>query len=432
MPSISRPAVPLPEPLRASEIPSFTNYSVVVRLPDIARRTLKENNFAPDVSARIEALIAEIPGGIIRPVSIPLAPDAARWNAYILPYTRMNWLEIPWFFAEEYFYLRILEATGYYHPGPGQGRDPYADQKRLGLVSSRETIYTLADRIGYVEVHSADTHRDSLARLLLMDLWGNQNDLSMWPIQKTDHGDGLTGGKAVHLPADEDRVGNEIDTDELRTARKNILSDDLSTALDFMDGLPKPSARVDILLDNAGYELVCDLVLADYLITSRRAVQVTLHAKSHPVFVSDVIEKDFKDTLDFLGLTGHIPTQALADRLGESLVNGSLALRYHPFWTSPLPAWEMPDDLTSEISQADILIAKGDANYRRLLGDRHWPVNLPFSSVVDYFPCAILALRTLKSEIAVGIPPQNIPAHDPQWMINGRWGLVQFALPRHG
>src|SRR5512138_1569337 len=94
---ISRPAIALPEPLRAAEIPSFTNYSVVVRLPDIARRTLKENSFSPEIVISIQELIQEIPEGKVRPVDIPLAEDAAQWAGYTRPYEGMNWLEIPWF-----------------------------------------------------------------------------------------------------------------------------------------------------------------------------------------------------------------------------------------------------------------------------------------------------------------------------------------------
>jgi hypothetical protein len=167
--------------------------------------------------------------------------------------------------------------------------------------------------------------------------------------------------------------------------------------------------------------------VADFLIASRRAGQVFLHGKSHPVFVSDVLEKDIHDTLDFLAFEGHLSSQTLAIRLRKSLVSSRLVLRHHPFWTSPLAAWEMPDDLSAELQQSDLLIAKGDANYRRLLGDRHWPIDLPFDKVVNYLPCPVFALSTLKSEIAVGIDPEDIPTSDPDWMIDGRWGLLQFS-----
>jgi hypothetical protein len=190
---------------------------------------------------------------------------------------------------------------------------------------------------------------------------------------------------------------------------------------------------VDILLDNVGYELACDLVLADFLLASRRAARVTLHAKAHPVFVSDVIEPDIHTTLDFLVFEGQRACKDLAIRLRHALLCEKLVLRHHPFWTSPLAAWDMPADLQAELSPASLIISKGDANYRRLLGDRHWPIDLPFSSVVDYLPCPVLALRTLKSEIAVGVAPARIPTGDPDWMINGRWGLIEFSPSRlHG
>jgi hypothetical protein len=205
---------------------------------------------------------------------------------------------------------------------------------------------------------------------------------------------------------------------------------DLDAALAYLDRLDGGRARVDILLDNAGYELVTDLALADFLLASGRSAQVVLHAKCYPVFVSDALENDILDTLDFLVLEGHAETRAMAVRLRTGLLADRLVIRCHPFWTSPLPAWEMPADLQQELAGSTLLIAKGDANYRRLLGDRHWAQELPFSAVVDYFTCGVLALRTLKSEIAVGVPAERVPTGDADWMINGRWGLVQFAAPR--
>jgi hypothetical protein len=426
MSPISHPAIALPDPLRAVEIPSFTNYSVVVRLPDIARRTLKENNFSSETVNRIQALIDEIPSGKIRPVSTPLAPDADQWAGYIHSYTGMDWLEVPWFFAEEYFYRRILEATGYFHPGPSQGQDPYAGQKRLGLASSRAAIRALADQVGYVEHRPPTTQRDSLSHLFLMDLWSNQNDLSLWPVQQDENGNGWSGGTAKK-GAHTDGNGKE---EPVSTERKHILSDQLSEAVDYIEHLNPANAQIDILLDNAGYELVCDLALADFLLTSQCSARITLHAKTCPVFVSDALDRDIHNTIDSLFFEGHLSSQAMAIRLRRSLIDGRLVIRTHPFWTSPLPAWEMPVDLFDQISQADLVISKGDANYRRLLGDRHWPIDLQFASVVDYLPGAVLALRTLKSEIAVGIYPAAIPTSDPDWMTNGRWGLIEFS-PAH-
>jgi hypothetical protein len=426
----------IPEPLRAAEDPSFTNYSVVVRLPDIARRTLAENPFPAGAVAQIEALITEIPHGKVRSLALfPVSGDSGcseevldAWEAWVRPYLGMNWLEIPWFFAEEYFYIRMLEASGYFSAGDWHKRDPYARQKRLGLQSTRASLNPLAEDIQAALERPAETYRDTLARLLLVDLWGNQNDLSMWPVQH--NGGATTGGSAGGGSSAGDgksaTSGNAASAD----ADSHTLVNDLPALLAYLDTLAPADTRVDLLLDNAGYELVADLALADFLLHARQAAQVTLHAKCYPVFVSDALGKDIHDTLDYLVFEGHPATQAMGVRLRMALIDGRLRLRHHPFWTSPLAAWEMPADLQAEMAASNLLIAKGDANYRRLLGDRHWPTDIAFASLVDYLPCGVLALRTLKSEIAVGIDPARIPTSDPEWMINGRWGLVQFAPPK--
>lgn len=422
------PSFPLPEPLKAAEIPSFTHYSVAVRLPEIARRTLVENNFPPEKVQRIEELIAEIPNGKIRAVQIPEECLARDWNNYISPYLGLDWLEIPWFFAEEYFYLRVLEATGYFHPGEWHRRDPYANQKQLGLESTRANIFALAGQVALALSRPKDTYQDTLERLLLADLWGNQNDLSMWPVQKDSNGRAFKGGSAA---IQGDGKGTELPEIEeyLSSARKHLLVDDCQALFKYLSRMERGQVRIDFLLDNAGFELVADLALVDFLLTSRLASQVVLHGKSHPVFVSDALEDDIFSTLDFLTFAPREPTRSLAIRLRSYLVNERLKLQFDPFWVSPLAAWDMPASLVAQVNQASLLISKGDANYRRLLGDRHWSLDHPFSEVVDYLQPAVLALRTLKSEIAVGIQASQIPSKDPNWMSNGRWGLIQFAPP---
>lgn len=407
--SLPRPTLPLPAPLRAAESPSFTHYSVVTRLPEIARRTLAENKFPQSVITAIQTLIDEIPGGKIRPILDPLAPDQADWDRWTQPYLGMDYLEAPWFFVEEYFYRRILEATGYFAKGEGHLHDPYGHQKALGLQSSREAIRRLIEHTAQAQPSDNKAFQEDLEWLLLADLWGNQNDLSLWPVQ-----------------AESEQYSGGAVEEGLQAAQERILANDLPVLLDWFSQ-QDANAQVDILLDNAGYELVTDLVLADYLITHHHAGHVTLHAKSYPVFVSDAIEADVYNTIDALYFTDQSPMKDLSLRLRMALVEERLAIRHHVAWSSPLPMWEIPTDLAEQICKTDLLIAKGDANYRRLLGDRHWDFHLPFSQVIDYLPCPILALRTLKSEITVGIDPARVPTNDPDWMTDGQWGLVQFA-----
>ncbi|MFN2153401.1 MAG: damage-control phosphatase ARMT1 family protein, partial [Anaerolineales bacterium] len=188
--------------------------------------------------------------------------------------------------------------------------------------------------------------------------------------------------------------------------------------------------RVDFLVDNAGFELVSDLVFADYLLSSGLTGVVRLHVKPHPTYVSDAMIKDVRTTLDFFEADSDPQVNALGSRLTNDWERDRLQVKENFFWTSPLPAWEMPVLLRDELSAADLVISKGDANYRRLLGDLDWPFTTPFADILAYFPAPIVALRTVKAEIACGLQPgqaENVAAQDPDWMIDGRWGVVQFA-----
>ncbi|UCC50900.1 MAG: DUF89 family protein, partial [Anaerolineaceae bacterium] len=81
-------------------------------------------------------------------------------------------------------------------------------------------------------------------------------------------------------------------------------------------------------------------------------------------------------------------------------------------------------------SQSHLIISKGDANYRRLLGDRHWPYTTSFQAIMAYTPAPLLALRALKAEVAAGLSPEQIARlnkEDEEWMVNGRWGVIQFV-----
>jgi hypothetical protein len=85
--------------------------------------------------------------------------------------------------------------------------------------------------------------------------------------------------------------------------------------------------------------------------------------------------------------------------------------------------------MISELSTSDLVFSKGDANYRRLSGDLDWAPTTPFQDVVGYFPTALLALRVLKAELALGLSAsqvQQLDNQDPEWRANGQWAVIQF------
>ncbi len=390
----------LPEPIRGREPGTWAESTVTVRIPEIARRTLIENAFPSGVRAAIEQLIAEIPNQPIRLLHPDGGPDVAEWNAHIRPFLDQNWLDPPWFFVETYFYRRIIEAVGYFR----NGHDPFSHQKRQGLEISRSAIHAL----GYQLQSRLDNgwNAASLAALLAVDLWGNQADLSMWPAENSEN------------PAHAD----------LKQAEAFLLVNDTAAVAAHL--LAEPIKRVDFMVDNAGFELVGDLCLADYLLSSQAAVEVVLQLKLNPTFVSDATVQDVAETISFLAASPHPPTAAWGQRLQAFVANGRLQLHTHPFWTSPLAFWDMPDGLRAALTQSDLIISKGDANYRRILGDRHWPFTTPFDEIMAYAPAPLLALRTLKAELACGLKAEQIEhlnEEDPTWQVNGRWGVIQFT-----
>jgi uncharacterized protein with ATP-grasp and redox domains len=409
-----KPRPPIPESLRGLEVGSFAYHTIVDRLPDIARRTLQANQFPATVVKGLQAMLDEIPASPIRPLADTAAPDNPDWRRYVERFAggsprRKTWLETTWFFAETYFYRRILEATGYFQTGGLQKEDPFLYEKRQGLETSQEAITSLSDHLDEL---LGDHNRQSqaLLRLLKVSLWGNQSDLSLWPSD-----------------SNQEQRPNHQDADQQQS---HLLADDAQAAVDYLSGLGKDHLRVDFLLDNAGLELVNDLALADFLLSGNAAEQVRFHAKSHPTFVSDATVKDVQETINYLASASRPQVQRLGARLEGHLQANRLKLREHFFWTSPLSMWEMPEEIEASLSRSRLVISKGDANYRRLLGDRHWPFTTPLGDILGYFPAPLLVLRVLKSEVVAGLAPDqpaSLDLRDPDWLVDGKWGVIQFV-----
>ena len=126
-------------------------------------------------------------------------------------------------------------------------------------------------------------------------------DLSIWPAA------GATASGASGEAASSTRAAQAFD-EALRAGEECLLWDDSAAAARAI--LETGRDKIGLVVDNAGFELVCDLALADAIVIARdkingrdssahRAV-VTLHVKAHPVFVSDAMSKDVHDTIESL------------------------------------------------------------------------------------------------------------------------------------
>ena len=90
----------------------------------------------------------------------------------------------------------------------------------------------------------------------------------------------------------------------------------------------------------------------------------------------------------------------------------------------------MRPELAAALEGSALVILKGDANYRRLIGDCCWLPTTPFEAIAAYFPAPVVALRTLKCELVVGMDAAQVAQMQsvPDWMTSGSWGLIQARL----
>jgi len=191
--------------------------------------------------------------------------------------------------------------------------------------------------------------------------------------------------------------------------------------------------RLDFINDNVGSDLLFDLALADFLLRQGWVGEIHLHLKDQPFFVSDAMTEDVQQTIAQLKAAPSAGMSALGVRLEEDLSAGRLSLDTDPFWTGWQMFRQMPPRLQAQLAQADLVLIKGDVNYRRLLDDLHWPYTTRMEDVAVYFPAPFVALRTLKGEIMVGLQPgqaEALQADDPTWLINGKRGIIQLVTPR--
>ncbi|MBN1976749.1 MAG: MFS transporter [Anaerolineae bacterium] len=390
----------LPPLLMTSDPDSFARSTIVERKPHIIRQVIADNDYPPDIVAALDAFREEIASQPIRPLS-EQALDVASWNEELSKYEGKTWLGVGWYFAEALFYRRLLEAVRYFQPGPWEGRDPFAVPKRSHI--ERAVAHFAA---GWDQLAAADPETGFEA-LLHSCLWGNRADLSNTTVKV-----GAQGGLAA------------------RDERHNLLVDHTDAVKELvMGGLQ----RVDFINDNVGLDLIFDIALADFLLVQGWAREVGFHLKDRPFFVSDANPSDVRLTLSLLRDAHEPLVRAFGARVEDHVAGGRLGLRDDPFWTSCRMFCDFPPPLRDDLARADLVILKGDVNYRRLLGDRHWPHTTRLEDIAGYFPASFLVLRPLKGEIMVGLQPgqaEALSAEDSDWLIDGQRGIVQFVSPK--
>ncbi|WP_369173220.1 damage-control phosphatase ARMT1 family protein [Streptomyces sp. R28] len=389
-----RSATPLAPVLLGNEPGSFPHSVLAERHPAIIRQVRESFPYGPERHRALDALLASCTKGVIEPLPAD-AHDAERWTSWgAEACTRRSWFDVPWLWSESYFYRQLLEAVGYFTPGPWQGIDPFRPSK-LAELDAPETDEELAalDALADRPAHEQDR------ALLHGSLWGNRADLGF------------------RMSAVRDETSSDTPP---------LVADDSETLWSLLP--PSGSATLCLIADNAGRELVPDLLLVAHLLTQGRVARAVLHVKPYPYYVSDATHADVLDALR--RLTQAPGAAATYGRvLWSALTDGRLTVRAHPFAAAPLPYAQMPADLREELATATLTLVKGDLNYRRLVGDRLWPPTTPFTDLTAHFPGPVAALRTLKSDVITGLDARTeaalVAAEGQKWRTGGTHALIQ-------
>lgn len=441
----------IPQPYVNSDKNSFANTSLLKRWPAIVDGIIADllrasSTALPARQGETEKLINQINklktsmanNDKIEPLPSTLS-DAEVYNSTRDISRGARWEEASWLTSECALY-RKLHAI-FQESENWKSYDMFELTKNETFQKSADAVSSLAKRYHVItqQLQTAEGGKLEKAALEVLfheiistSLWGNATDLSLL-VTVT-----LEELKKLQVAA-ENRDKESLLTNDFGNVWKQLNS--------------QIGGRVDIVLDNSGFELYTDLVLALFLLDNDLAEQIVLHPKNQGWFVSDVVPKDFGAVLSLLGDANKFPKErADIDFLTAQVLKytneGQLLIRTSPFWTSPLPFWEIKqngagggDRVWRDLRQSKLVIFKGDLNYRKLTGDVMWPRDTPFkTAILDLATSDIpfVTLRTVKADVCVGLPSgkaeelasnwsRTHPDQHPEgWAWSGNYAVVNF------
>ena len=359
---------------------SFAYFTLTQRFPEIIQSIISNNVFDEGVNKKLMCLKNSIPHG-----KLELLRSDSKVNEEInTEITKHNytWDNVPFLFVENYLYHKLCEITGY----KNKRTDFFAYKKNEDVINKLPQMTSVIAEFNNILELPFD---ESASIIVHLNLSGNMADLS-------------------HLSA--------------------LKTDKIKLLIDHTDKLPnkfRQAKRIDIILDNSGEELFYDLLLTYWFLKKTNIEKINLHFKTMPYFVSDALISDYRFLIE--QLTKDDKNKNFVLSIKEYVKNGKIVLCSNDFWSDGYNFNQMPESLLKEMNQSDLLIFKGDLNYRKLVEDRDWNYTTKTSDLIDYFETDVLIIRVLKSEVIVGLQKENVPSYEnKEWTYNAKYGIIEF------
>eukprot|EP01095_Lingulamoeba_sp_RSL-Kostka_P000292 TRINITY_DN10459_c0_g1_i1.p1 TRINITY_DN10459_c0_g1~~TRINITY_DN10459_c0_g1_i1.p1 ORF type:complete len:445 (-),score=114.06 TRINITY_DN10459_c0_g1_i1:143-1477(-) len=436
-----------PKYIKVTDKNSFALKTIMTRLPNIAQQVIDLNNNSIDEDS-IENIISlqnEIKTSFDSFIDIDnqVSKFSDVWIKQIKKYliedgteekledlTKLVWADISFFLLENLFYQLMFEKVKL----NGDHFDYFRKSKEISYATAKDAIITMIEfSINLSEKKVNENFvpdEKEIENLLYSCLWGNRVDLSLFKPNESraESMDGIS------------KLNENLLVDD-----SNIISDHL------LNKNCEGKKRLDVILDNFGYEFLTDVVLCEYLLSTNVVDVVVLHTKRNPYFVSDTMNQDVHNFIRLVeNDSNHLNNVALEtfiNNFKERIVvlkgedyftsvdsvisefDKKIIIVDNDFWTLPYEFEDFTDELYDYLSSSFLCIIKGDLNYRKLIGDRHWDFTSDFNQITSYFPCPFATLRTLKCELVVGLTEDQLSNKEDNWTVIGKYGTIHFSNP---
>ncbi|GAW79513.1 hypothetical protein, conserved [Plasmodium gonderi] len=428
----------LPPILTCEKPNTMENDTIVRRIPQTILKGVEEHNEEYTKEKKIDGKLAKIRDMFMNGDKhtyemLQCKEDITFWN-FLLDYfikKNMKVVNNSWLFNEYYFY-RYLSCS---YDFENSNYDFFEYEKKDSINCNRnviEKICTCAKGLLEMYENKSSENAKIFDIFFYFSLWSNQFDLSWNP----------TKNKAEQHKSDEKDIKKKtlrekkfyFDIDDINKLHDSMyLHKVLCNDVDILrrDITSKKWTRFDIVLDNMGLEFITDLCLLHFL--NFYFDEMHIHVKKFPLFVSDTMAKDITYALDSLCNDEKYPnTVFMANKWKKFLDTQTWKIQEHVYWNLPLPYWVMPKTLVDELKKSSFVCFKGDANYRRCLGDLKFNFWHSHKNVLGYFPVRIIALRCLKSPICCGVNRdivEDLNKKSPDWCNYGEYAILQYCSP---